>query len=126
MSRNDKEFLVEKIRSQYTEKEHTELDSLRELDAKVKRPVNIFAYIFGVIGSLVMGAGMSLTMNVIEPGTYFGITISENMMLYGIIIGVIGIFLVSINYPVYKKLLASRKKKYAPKIIELSKKIAGE
>lgn len=126
MSRNDKEFLVEKIRSQYTEKEHTELDSLRALDAKVKRPANVFAYVFGVIGSLIMGAGMSLTMDVIEPGTYFGITIPENMMLYGIIIGVVGIILVSVNYPLYKKFLASRKKKYAPAIIELSKKIAGE
>ena len=28
----DKEFMVEKIRSQYTEQQHTELDELKALD----------------------------------------------------------------------------------------------
>ena len=46
MNRNDQEYLVQKIRTQYTEKEHTGLDELKLLDAKVKRPANIFAYIF--------------------------------------------------------------------------------
>ena len=41
MSNNDQEFLVQKIRTQYTEKQHTELDALKELDAKVKRPANV-------------------------------------------------------------------------------------
>ena len=49
MNKNDQEFLVQKIRSQYTEKESTELDELRALDAKVKRPANMFAYIFGSV-----------------------------------------------------------------------------
>ena len=38
---NDQEFLVQKIRTQYTEKQHTELDALKALDAKVKRPANV-------------------------------------------------------------------------------------
>ncbi|MDD6654225.1 MAG: hypothetical protein PUE59_04320 [Treponema sp.] len=62
MNKNDQEFLVQKIRSQYTEKESTELDALRELDAKVKRPANVFAYVFGSISVIIMGAGMSLVM----------------------------------------------------------------
>ncbi|MBO5166647.1 MAG: dihydropteridine reductase [Lachnospiraceae bacterium] len=123
MNKNDQEFLVQKIRTQYTEKEHTQLDELKALDKKVKKPANIFAYTFGTIGSLVLGTGMSFAMNVIEPGTYFGITISENMMIPGIIIGLIGILMVSINYPVYKKLLGSRRNKYANDIIALSDKI---
>ena len=44
MNRNDQKFIVEKIRTQYTEKEHTSLDELKALDAKVKRPANVFAY----------------------------------------------------------------------------------
>ncbi len=123
MNKNDQEFLVQKIRTQYTEKEHTQLDELKALDKKVKKPANIFAYTFGTIGTLVLGTGMSFAMNVIEPGTYFGITISENMMVPGIIIGLIGILMVSINYPVYKKLLGSRRNKYANDIIALSDKI---
>ena len=62
MNKNDQEFLVQKIRTQYTEKEHTSLDQLKELDAKVKRPANVFAYTFGSIASIVMGSGMSLVM----------------------------------------------------------------
>ena len=54
MNRNDQEFLVQKIRSQYTEKESTELDALRNLDAKVKRPANVFAYVFGSISAVIM------------------------------------------------------------------------
>ena len=126
MNKNDQEFLVQKIRTQYTEKENTQLDALKALDKKVKKPANIFAYTFGVIGSLVLGSGMSLAMNVIEPGTYFGITISENMMLPGIIIGILGIVMVSINYPIYKRILNSRHNKYAGKIVALSEEILSE
>ena len=123
MNHPDQEFLVQKIRTQYTEKEHTQLDSLKALDKKVKRPANTFAYLFGTISALVMGAGMSLTMNVIEPGTCMGLTISENMMLPGVIIGVIGMLLAIANYPIYKRILSSRKNKYAPEIIKLSDSI---
>ncbi len=126
MNKNDQEFLVQKIRTQYTEKENTQLDALKALDKKVKKPANIFAYTFGLIGSLVLGSGMSLAMNVIEPGTYFGITISENMLLPGIIIGILGIVMVSINYPIYKRILNSRRNKYAGKIIALSEEILSE
>ena len=31
MNRNDQEFIVQKIRTQYTEKQHTELDELKAL-----------------------------------------------------------------------------------------------
>ena len=62
MNKNDQEFLVQKIRTQYTEKEHTQLDALKQLDKKVKTPANVFAYIFGSIGAIVMGSGMSLVM----------------------------------------------------------------
>ena len=123
MNRNDQEFLVQKIRTQYTEKENTQLDELKALDKKVKKPANVFAYTFGTIGALVLGSGMSLAMNVIEPSTYYGITIGENMMLPGIIIGLAGIAMVSVNYPIYKGILNSRRNKYADKIIALSDQI---
>ena len=62
MNRNDRQFMAEKIRTQYMEKQTTELDELRTLDSMVKRPANIFAYIFGGIGAIIMGCGMSLIM----------------------------------------------------------------
>lgn len=118
MNKNDQEFLIEKIRTQYTEKEYTGLDELKALDIKVKRPANVFAYIFGSIGAIVMGAGMSLVMTDIAETV--GI---QNPMLYGIIIGIAGMFMAIVNYPIYKGILGSRRKKYADKIIALSDKI---
>ena len=118
MNKNDKEFLVEKIRTQYTEKQVTELDTLRKLDSKVKRPANVFAYIYGSISAIVAGAGMSLVMT--EIGEMIGLS---NAMIPGIVIGVVGIGMALLTYPIYKGILNSRKKKYAPEILELSEKI---
>lgn len=118
MNKNDQEFIVQKIRTQYTEKENTKVDALKELDAKVKRPANVFAYIFGSISAIVMGSGMSLVMT--DIGASIGI---EDGMVPGIVIGVIGLVMAIINYPVYKKMLDSRRQKYADKIIALSDEI---
>ena len=71
MSVNDQEYLVQKIRTQYTEKQHTELEELKALDAKVKKPANVFAYTYGSAGAIVMGAGMSLVMT--EIGSVIGL-----------------------------------------------------
>ena len=116
----DQEFLVQKIRTQYTEKQHTELDELKELDAKVKRPANVFAYIYGSVSAIVMGSGMSLVMT--EIGTIIGIS---NAMLPGVVIGVVGMAMALSTYPIYKKILAARKKKFAPEILALSDKIVN-
>ena len=121
MNRNDQDFLVQKIRTQYTEKEHTALDELKELDTKVKRPACVFAYIFGSISAIIMGSGMSLVMS--DIAEIVGI---KNPMIYGIIIGIIGMFMAIINYPVYKWILGSRRKKYADKIIALSDKLMNK
>ena len=118
MNRNDKEFIVQKIRTQYTEKENTQLDALKKLDAKVKKPSNVFAYIFGSIAAIIMGSGMSLVMT--DIGETVGIA---DAMIPGIVIGIIGMLMAIINYPVYKKLLASRRKKYAKEVIALSDNI---
>ena len=120
MNKNDQEFLVQKIRTQYTEKEHTQLDELKELDAKVKRPANVFAYVFGSISAIIMGSGMSLVMT--DLGSTLGM---ENAMVPGIVIGVIGMIMAIATYPIYKKMLASRRAKYADRIMELSDKIMG-
>ena len=114
----DKEFMVEKIRSQYTEQEHTELDALKELDAKVKRPAKVFGYSYGSIGAVIMGAGMSLVMT--DIGSVLGL---EDAMIPGIAVGIVGLILSCTTYPIYKKILTSRKKKYAAKIMELSDRI---
>ena len=114
----DQEFIVQKIRSQYTENEHTELDALKALDAKVKKPAKVFGYTYGSIGTIVMGSGMSLVMTNI--GAMLGMT---ETLIPGIAVGVAGLAMVLTTYPIYKKILNSRKKKYAHQIMELSDRI---
>lgn len=118
MNKNDQEFLVQKIRTQYMEKEQTKLDELKALDKKVKTPVNVFSYVFGSISAIIMGSGMSFIMTDLGESLGMG-----DAMLPGVIIGVVGLVLAVMNYPLYKKLLASRKEKYAARIIALSDKL---
>lgn len=120
MINNDQEFLVQKIRSQYTEKQHTELDELKELDKKVKKPAVVFAYTLGSVGAIIMGAGMSLVMT--DMGAAFGIS----SMVPGIIIGIVGMVIAIVNYPIYKNILFKRKAAYSKQILELSEKLMNK
>ena len=121
MNRNDQQFMAQKIRTQYMEKTPSELDELRELDAKVKRPANIFAYVFGSISAIIMGTGMSLVMT--DIGATLGIA---NALVPGIVIGVAGLGMTLLTYPIYKGILNSRKNKYGAEILALSDKIMNK
>ena len=114
---NTDKIYAEAIANEYAHKDTTKVVQLKKLDAKAKRPANIFAYTFGVVASLVLGVGMCLAMKVIGDGSVvsFGI---------GIGVGLLGILGVSINYPIYKKMLENGKEKYASDIIRLAKEIA--
>jgi hypothetical protein len=115
---NDMEFAAEKIRSQYVAQKHTELDVLKALDAKVKRPARVFGYAYGTVGAIVMGAGMSLVMT--DIGAALGL---EDSLVPGINLGVVGMVVALTTWPIYKRLLASRKKQYASQIMALSERI---
>ena len=110
----DKEFVVEKIRSQYMESEHTELDALKTLDAKVKKPAKVFGYIYGSIGAIVMGTGMSLVM------TEIGDLLGSLAIVAGITVGIVGIVLAALAYPIYNRVLKKQRQKIAPEILQLS------
>ena len=116
---NTDKTYAEKIASEYASKETRKVVALKKLDSKAKLPANVFGYTFGIIMSLVLGVGMSLALKVIGNG-------STLWFVLGIIIGVIGIIGVSINYPIYKKMLERGKKKYGNDILELAKEIANE
>ena len=120
MNKNDQQFMAQKIRTQYMEKQTTELDALRALDAKVKRPANVFAYVFGSISAIIMGAGMSLVMT--EIGAVIGMA---DAMIPGIVVGIVGMAMAILNYPMYKRILNRRKSKYSAEILALSDKIVN-
>ncbi len=114
---NTDKIYAEQLANEYAPKDTSKVVALRKLDAKAKLPATVFTYTLGVIASLILGVGMCLSMKVIGSGT-------TAMFALGIILGVIGIAGVSINYPIYKKLLAKGKQKYAFEIMALAKEIS--
>lgn len=114
---NTDKIFAEAIANEYAPKDTSKVVALRKLDRKAKAPAHIFAYTFGVIMALVLGIGMCLSMDVIGDG-------SAAMMVLGIVLGIIGIAGVSVNYPVYKKILKNGKQKYAYEIMQLAKEIS--
>ncbi len=116
---NTDKIYAEAIANEYAPKDTSKVVALKKLDRKAKSRANIFTYTFGVIMALVLGVGMCLSMKVIGDGSSF-------MIIFGIIVGVIGIVGISINYPIYKKLLENGKKQYAFEIMQLAKEISEE
>ncbi len=121
MTRNDQNYIISKIRSAYTPKQAGDLEELRRLDAQVRRPAQVFSYIFGSISALIMGTGMSLIMT--DIAAILGIPYA---LPIGIVAGVIGMLLAIVNYPMHNAILNSRKRKYAPTILALSDKLSAD
>ena len=115
---SERERIVKEIKEGYEPKEKTKYDELIALNRKVELPAYIFAYAFGIVGALILGVGMCLAMQVIGTGV--------PPMVLGIVVGIIGIALVSVNYPVFLAIMKSRKKKYAEKVIALSEELLNK
>ena len=116
---NTDKIYAEQIANQYSPKQTSKVKALRKLDAKAKAPANIFAYTFGSVASLVLGTGMCLAMGVLGGG-------APLMIALGVVIGCLGIAGVSVNYFIYKKILAKDMNKYAADILKLANEIANE
>lgn len=116
---NTDKIFAEAIANEYAPKDTSKVVALRKLDHKAKLPAEIFTYSFGIASSLIMGAGMCLSMKVIGSGT-------TGSMILGIIIGIIGLVLMGINYPIYKKMREKGKQKYAFEIIQLAREISDK
>lgn len=114
---NTDKIYAEHLANEYAPKDTSKVVALKKLDARAKLPANIFTYTFGILASLIAGTGMCLSMQVIGGGT-------PMMTAIGILIGVVGFLGMGLNYPIYKKLLAKGKKKYAFEIIQLAKEIS--
>ena len=116
---NTDKIYAEQIANEYAPKDTSKVVALHKLDAKAKRPANIFTYTLGVVSALIFGTGMCLAMGQIGSGT-------TGSFVLGIIIGVLGMVGMGINYPIYKRILENGKKKYAFEIMELAKEISGK
>lgn len=110
---------LKRIREKYTPATEVEdkMARLRRLDASVTQTAQTVALIVGVIGTLILGFGMSLCMT--ELGALLG-SYSDMAMVVGIIIGIVGGLFASLAYPIYNVIVKSKRKKLAPEIIRLA------
>ena len=114
---NTDKIYAEQLANEYAPKDTSKIIALRKLDSRAKLPATVFTYTFGILASLTAGVGMCLSMHVIGSGT-------TAMFVLGVIVGLLGLLGMGINYPIYKKLLAQGKQKYAFEIMELAKEIS--
>lgn len=110
---------VKAIRKKYTAPEEKEdkMAQLRRLDASVIQKATAVALVFGIIGALLLGFGMSLAMT--ELSEVLG-GLRSMAILVGIAVGIIGIVLMCLAYPIYNRIVKKERKKIAPEIIRLT------
>ena len=110
---------LKRIRDKYTATTAVEdkMERLRRLDSSVTKTAQIVALVFGVVGTLILGCGMSLCMTDFREilGEY-----SDMAMIIGIIVGVVGGILASLAYPIYNAIVKVKRKQLAPEIIRLT------
>lgn len=108
---------VEEIRRQYLPKEEDKLAELRKLHAIPTQKAQAAALAVGVIGALILGTGMSLCM------TDIGAALGKLAMMIGIVVGLVGMVLAALAYPVYNRVLKKQRQKVAPEILHLSEEL---
>ena len=105
---------VEDIRKKYLPKEEDKMEQLRKLHAVPTQKAQAASIAVGVVGALIMGTGMSFAM------TDIGAALGSLAMVLGIVVGVVGMVLVGLAYPIYNRVLKKERQKIAPEILRLS------
>lgn len=109
---------IKRIRNRYVEKHNTKtekMELLRSLDAGVTKKATISSILVGLIGTLILGTGMSLIMT--DLGAVFAIS---HTMVLGIVMGVVGILGIAFAYPIYNYVTKKERERIAPEIIRLT------
>ena len=105
---------VEAIRKKYLPKEENKMEQLRKLHTVPTQKAQAASIAIGVIGALILGTGMSLFM------TELGAALGGLAMVLGIIVGIVGMILVALAYPVYNRVLKKERERIAPEILRLT------
>ena len=105
---------VEQIRKAYLPREEDKLEQLRRLHSIPTHKAKASSIAIGIIGALILGTGMSLTM------TDLGAALGHYAMGLGILTGLLGMVLVALAYPVYNRVLKKQRQRIAPEILRLS------
>ncbi len=105
---------VEDIRKKYIPREEDKMEQLRRLHKIPTKKAQTVAIVVGIIGALVMGSGMSLAM------TDIAAALGSLAMVMGIVVGIVGMVLVALAYPVYNGVLKKERQRIAPDILRLT------
>ena len=105
---------LERIRKKYLPQEPDKMEQLRRLDRGASQKAQAGAIALGVIGTLVLGTGMSLCMTKLSG--FLGGT----AMFIGIPVGIVGIILIALAYPLYNHILKKERQRIAPEILRLT------
>ena len=105
---------IEAIRKKYLPKEEDKMEQLRKLHAVPTQKAQAASLAVGIIGTLILGTGMSFCM------TDIGAALGSLAMILGVIVGLAGVILVALAYPIYSKTLQIERKKIAPEILQLT------
>ena len=105
---------VENIRKKYLPREEDKMEQLRKLHGIPTHKAQAASLAVGIIGTLIMGTGMSLVL------TDLGAALGHWAMLLGIVVGIVGMVLVALAYPLYNRVLKKQRQKIAPEILRLS------
>ncbi len=105
---------IKNIRKKYAAPEEDKMEQLRRLDRQVTQKAQSWSIALGVLGALILGTGMSLAM------TELGAAAGALALVLGIFVGVVGIVLVALAYPVYLHLLKKERQRVAPEILRLT------
>jgi len=100
---------IKRIRSKYVPKEENKMEQLQRLDASATQKATMYAIIVGVIGALILGAGMSCCM-----------VWTDALLIPGIVIGVIGMAVLAVAYPLYNRVLKKERERIAPEVLRLT------
>lgn len=114
---------IKRIRSKYAPPEENKMEELRRLDRSATQKAQVWALCLGVIGALLLGTGMSLAMTDLGTllGTYWN---GHNIaMPAGIAIGIAGLVLAALAYPLYTRILKRERRRIAPRILHLTNEL---
>lgn len=105
---------VEAIRNKYLPREETKMEQLRKLHAIPTQRAQAASLAVGMIGALILGTGMSLCL------TNLGAALGSLAMVVGIAVGLVGMVLVALAYPLYNRVLTKQRARIAPQILDLT------
>lgn len=100
---------LKRIRNKYLPKEENKMELLRKMDAQVTQKATMYSIIIGVIGTLILGIGMCCCL-----------VWANSVFVLGIIVGVIGMGILALAYPLFNRTIKTERERIAPEVLRLT------